>query len=95
MSDMVRGAVDKLLDNPVTVSNIENGTAQTEDMKTDSQDGIGSLFEGILSGGNGGGDLVEMIANMGTSFTKKMENTNKEKKASKSGPKKKRVIFTE
>jgi len=95
MTDMVRGAVDKLLDNPVTVSNIENGTAQMEDMKTDSQDGIGSLFEGILSGGNGGGDLVEMIANMGTSFTKKMENTNKEKKASKSGPKKKRVIFTE
>lgn len=93
MTDMIRGAVDKLLDNPVTVSNIESGIASEGGTKMDNSDGIGSLFEGILNGGGGGGtDLAEMIANMGTSFTKKMENTNKEKKTQ---PRKKRVIFTE
>ena len=94
MSELVRGAVDKVLDNPVTVENIEQGVAGKvmEDNNSNSNDGIGSLFDSFLgSGGDGSADIAQLIANMGTNFTQKMENQNNKKSVGK----KKRVIFTE
>ena len=95
MTGMVRGAFDKLLDNPVTIDNIENGQVPDAPTGGEEDNGIGSLFEGILGGGKGGNDIMDMIANMGTNFTKKMEKNNAEKKSKSNQPKKKRVIFTE
>lgn len=84
MTGVVRGAIDKMLDNPITVDNIEDGTA------TGQQEGMDGMFEGLVTGG--GTDLTEILANIGTNFTQKMENKNGEKKTKK---KKRRVIFNE
>ncbi len=88
MTDVIRTAVDKVLDNPVTIDNIENGTANVaaENQETSGLEGI---FEGMM-GGDGKG-FAEMLANIGTNFTEKMEN----KKGGKDKKSKKRVIFEE
>ena len=90
MTEMIRSAVDKILDNPVTVDNIENGTAA--DMVENEGD-IGGLFDGLIGGGGGAGDITSLLANLGTNYTQKMESGGGAK--SSSGGKKKRVIFNE
>jgi len=87
MTEMIRSAVDKIMDNPVTVDNIENGTAA--DMM-DNEGDIGGLFDGLIGGG---GDITSLLANLGTNYTQKMESGGTGK--STSGGKKKRVIFNE
>lgn len=87
MTGLIRNAVDKVLDNPVTIDNIESGAAgQQQD-----QDPLGDMFGNLMGGG--GGDLTELLANFGTNFTEKMEN--KKSGSKPSGKKKNRVIFTE
>jgi len=88
MTNVIRSAVDKILDNPVTVDNIENGAASQQE----NEDPLTDMFGNLMGGG--GGDLAEMLANFGTNFTEKMENKSKSKSA-KPGKKKSRVIFTE
>ena len=89
MTDVIRTAVDKVLDNPVTVDNIENGTAAAAPAGQES-DGLGGLFEGMMGGGDGGG-FADILANIGTNFTEKMEN----KGGKKENKSKRRVIFEE
>ena len=86
MTDVIRTAVDKILDNPVTIDNIENGTANQQ-----SSDGGGleGIFEGMM-GGDGKG-FTELLTNIGTNFTEKMEN----KGGKKDTKGKRRVIFEE
>ena len=85
MTGLIRGAVDKIMDNPVTVENIESGTAN----QMQEEDGLNGLLDGVM--GNGG-NITEILANLGTNFTEKMENKGKKKENTK---KKKRVIFDE
>jgi hypothetical protein len=79
MTEVIRNAVDKVLDNPVTKDNIETGTAS----KNTTADGLGSMMEGMMGGGDTGG-IADIIASLGTGFTQKMEKnsgaTKKEKK---------------
>lgn len=82
MTEVIRNAVDKVLDNPVTKDNIETGTA-----KNTTTDGLGSMMEGMMGGDTGG--IADIIASLGTGFTEKME---KKKSAAKSKPKR-RFIF--
>ena len=79
MTEVIRNAVDKVLDNPVTKDNIENGTAGA---KTSTADGLGSMMEGMM-GGDGGGGMADLIASLGTGFTQKMENSSKKEKKRK------------
>lgn len=86
MTDVIRNAVDKVLDNPVTKDNIETGNVGKS--KTTS-DGLGSMMEGMMGSGDSGG-MADLIASLGTGFTQKMEkNSNKPKE------KKKRFVFEE
>jgi hypothetical protein len=85
MTDVIRTAVDKILDNPVTIDNIENGTAAA----TQESDGLEGIFEGMM-GGDGKG-FTELLTNIGTNFTEKMEN----KGGKKENKSKRRVIFEE
>ena len=71
MTEVIRNAVDKVLDNPVTKDNIETGV-KTKDT---TSDGLGSMMEGML-GGDGGG-IADLITSLGTGFTQKMEKTKK------------------
>lgn len=85
MTEVIRNAVDKVLDNPVTKDNIESGTANTTGTKT--ADGLSSMMEGMMGGGGGG--IAELIASFGTGFTQKMEKTAK----AASTKKKRRFVF--
>ena len=87
MTDVIRTAVDKILDNPVTIDNIENGTAAASSGQ--ESDGLEGIFEGMM-GGDGKG-FAEILANIGTNFTEKMEN----KGGKKDNKSKRRVIFEE
>lgn len=88
MTGVIRTAVDKILDNPVTIDNIENGTANASTGGGESE-GLEGIFEGMM-GGDGKG-FAEVLANIGTNFTEKMEKkgTKKDNKG------KRRVIFEE
>ena len=88
MTGVIRTAVDKILDNPVTIDNIENGTANASAGGGESE-GLEGIFEGMM-GGDGKG-FAEVLANIGTNFTEKMEKkgTKKDNKG------KRRVIFEE
>ena len=78
MTEVIRNAVDKVLDNPVTKDNIENGTATG---KSTTADGLGSMMEGMM-GGDGGG-MADLITSLGTGFTQKMEKSSKKEKKRK------------
>jgi len=84
MTEVIRNAVDKVLDNPVTKDNIESGTAPKSSQTT--ADGLGSMMEGMM-GGEGGGGMADLITSLGTGFTQKMEN------ASKKGKGKRKFVF--
>ena len=75
MTEVIRNAVDKVLDNPVTKDNIETGV-KTKDT---TSDGLGSMMEGML-GGDGGG-IADLITSLGTGFTQKMEKSKKKNTA--------------
>lgn len=78
MSEVIRNAVDKVLDNPVTKDNIEKGSASKA---STTADGLGSMMDGMM-GGDGGG-MADLIASLGTGFTQKMENSAKKEKKRK------------
>ena len=86
MTGLIRGAIDKIMDNPVTVDNIESGTAN----QMQEDDGLNGLLE---DGMGKGSNITEILANLGTNFTEKMES--KSKKSEPGGKKKRRVIFNE
>jgi len=73
MTEVIRNAVDQVLDNPVTKDNIETGNVGTKPSGTTSS-GLGSMMEGMMSGGNGNG-MADLIASLGTGFTEKMEKS--------------------
>ena len=85
MTGLIRGAIDKIMDNPVTVENIESGTAD----QMQEEDGLNGLLEDVMGNGS---NITEILANLGTNFTEKMESKNKK---SDGGKKKRRVIFNE
>lgn len=85
MMDVIRNVVDKMLDNPITKDNIESGEAKN--LNNEGEDLLGNLF----SSEEGTGELLDLISNLGTSFTKKMENNKGGGKPSK----KKRFIFND
>ena len=84
MTGLVRGAIDKIVDNPITVDNIENGMAN----QMQEDDGLNGLLDGVMGSG---GNITEILANLGTNFTEKLENKGKKPETRK----KKRVIFNE
>lgn len=86
MTGLIRGAIDKIMDNPVTVDNIESGTAT----QMQEEDGLNGLLEDVMGNGS---NITEILANLGTNFTEKMES--KSKKSEPGGKKKRRVIFNE
>lgn len=91
MTGLIRGAIDKIMDNPVTVDNIENGTAT----QMQEEDGLNGLLDDVMGNGS---NITEILANLGTNFTEKMEssNTRTSTTGKKGDPKKKRrVIFNE
>lgn len=73
MTEVIRNAVDQVLDNPVTKDNIETGNVGAKSSGTTSS-GLGSMMEGMMSGGNGNG-MADLIASLGTGFTEKMEKS--------------------
>lgn len=85
MTGLIRGAIDKIMDNPVTIDNIESGEAN----QMQEEDGLNGLLEDVMGNGS---NITEILANLGTNFTEKMESKNKK---SDGGKKKKRVIFNE
>jgi hypothetical protein len=87
MTEVIRNAVDQVLDNPVTKDNIESGNIGTK--STTAGGGLGSMMEGMMSGGNGGG-MADLIASLGTGFTEKMEKSSKTGAAKQ---KKRRFVF--
>jgi len=89
MTDVIRNAVDQVLDNPVTKDNIETGSAGKSAPSSTTASGLGSMMEGMMSGGNGGG-MADLIAGLGTGFTEKMEKSAKNSAAQ---PKKRRFVF--
>ena len=89
MTEVIRNAVDQVLDNPVTKDNIETGNIGSQ--STTAGGGLGSMMEGMMSGGNGNG-MADLIASLGTGFTEKMEKTAKNSAAK---PKKRRFVFEE
>ena len=89
MTDVIRNAVDQVLDNPVTKDNIETGAAKQSGSSSTTAGGLGSMMEGMMSGGNGGG-MADLIAGLGTGFTEKMEKSAKTDAAK---PKKRRFVF--
>lgn len=81
MTEVIRNAVDKVLDNPVTKDNIENGSASKA---SSTADGLGSMMDGMMGGmGGDGGGMADLIASLGTGFTQKMENSSKKEKKRK------------
>ena len=89
MTEVIRNAVDKVLDNPVTKDNIETGNAKP---KETTSDGLGSMMEGMMGGnGSGGSGIADLITSLGTGFTQKMEKRPK----STVREKKRRFIFEE
>lgn len=87
MTEVIRNAVDQVLDNPVTKDNIETGNIGTQ--SSTAGGGLGSMMEGMMSGGNGNG-MADLIASLGTGFTEKME---KSKSTSATKTKKRRFVF--
>lgn len=87
MTEVIRNAVDQVLDNPVTKDNIETGNVGSQPKTTGN--GLGSMMEGMMSGGNGNG-MADLIASLGTGFTEKMEKSSK---TSASKAKKRRFVF--
>ena len=86
MMETIRSVMDDLTDSPVTKENIETGTAKN----MDTTSGLSGMVEDIIGGGKGDGmnGFVDIISNLGTSFTEKMESKPKSGKAKKS-----RIIF--
>ena len=84
MTDVIRNAVDKVLDNPVTKDNIEKGNIGGSGK---TSDGLGGMMEGMMGSGDSGG-IADLIASLGTGFTQKMEN-----KSNKPKEKKRRFVF--
>ena len=93
MTNVVRSAIDKVLDNPVTIDGIENGYAQQAQQEASGGGGGGleDMFTGLLGGGGSTGNIAEVLANLGTNFTEKLESKNGKTRPGK----KKRVIFNE
>ena len=93
MVDMVRSVIDKMMDNPITPENIESGQAKNINaQQNDMSDIFGNLFGG--GGSNDGtGELTELISNLGTNFTEKMESGKKNSKKP-NDKKKSRIIFS-
>lgn len=85
MTGLIRGAVDKIVDNPITVENIESGTAN----QMQEEEDIGGLLGDVMGNGS---NITEILANLGTNFTEKMESKGKKKEPAR---KKRRVIFDE
>lgn len=85
MTGLIRSAVDKIIDNPITIDNIESGEAN----HMQEEDGLNGLLDGVMGNGS---NITEILANLGTNFTEKMENKGKKKEPTK---KKRRVIFDE
>jgi len=85
MTGLIRGAVDKIVDNPITVENIESGTAN----QMQEEEDLGGLLGDVMGNGS---NITEILANLGTNFTEKMESKGKKKEP---GKKKRRVIFDE
>ena len=83
MSDSIRSLIDGMFDNQINKSTIETGEANT--LKENS---MGGLFEG-MSEDDGSSELINLISNIGTSFTENIEK-GKRKKDKKD---KKRFIF--
>ena len=48
MTGLIRGAIDKIMDNPITVDNIENGTAS----QMQEEDGINGLLDDVMGNGS-------------------------------------------
>lgn len=96
MVDMVRNIIDKMMDNPITPGNIETGDAKNINAQ---QGDMGDIFGGMFGGGgSGAGDgmseITELISNLGTNFTEKMESNRKKGNVGKKTPaKKSRIIF--
>ena len=91
MVDMVRGVIDKMMDNPITPDSVESGDAKNISAQ---QGDMGDLFGGLFGGGGGSdgtAELAELIGNLGTNFTEKMESNKKNSK--KPAKKKSRIIF--
>ena len=87
MTDVIRNAVDNILDNPVTKEDIESGNVN----KAKQDTGLGGMMDGLMGGGSGGGGgFADIIAQLGTNFTGNME-----KKSTKTNTesKKRRFIF--
>jgi len=90
MTDVIRNAVDQVLDNPVTKDNIETGAAGKQSAPSSTTaGGLGSMMESMMSGSNGGG-MADLIASLGTGFTEKME---KSAKTDTTKQKKRRFVF--
>jgi len=89
MTEVIRNAVDQVLDNPVTKDNIETGNVGGQTSSSTTGNGLGSMMEGMMSGGNGNG-MADLIASLGTGFTEKMEKTSK---TTASKAKKRRFVF--
>ena len=83
MTEVIRNAVDKVLDNPVTKGDIESGN--TSKASNSTSDGLGGMMDGMMGGmmGGDGGGMADIIAGLGTNFTQKMENSNKKEKKRK------------
>lgn len=91
MIDMVRSVIDKMMDNPITPENIENGEAKNINaQQNDMSDIFGNLFGGNSDGTS---EITELISTLGTNFTEKMESGKKNNKSS-TEKKKSRIIFT-
>ena len=76
MTGLIRSAVDKIVDNPITVDNIESGEAN----QMQEDEGVNGLLEGVMGNGS---NITEILANLGTNFTEKMENKGKKKEPAK------------
>ena len=88
MNGLIRGAIDKIMDNPITVDNIENGTAA----HIQEEDGMSGLLDDVMGNGS---NITEILANLGTNFTEKMEGSRTTTGKKGDSKKKKRVIFNE
>ena len=86
MTDVIRNAVDNILDNPVTKEDIESGNINKQKQDT----GLGGMMDGLMGGGGSGGGFADIIAQLGTNFTGNMEKKNAKAKAE---TKKRRFIF--
>ena len=69
-----------------TKDNIETGNIGKQSSSTSG--GLGSMMEGMMSGGNGNG-MADLITSLGTGFTEKMERSSK----TASKQKKRKFVF--